>query len=188
MIINVQEIRKGMVFKYEGDLWSVMTMQHVTPGKGGAFVKIRARSQKNGNAKEMNFRSGEKIDTVDIFERRVTYSYKDGSDFVFMDAETFEEYHLDASLCEDVVNFVLLSSELSLNILDGKVMSINIPNFVTLKVVQANPGIKGDTATKATKIVELETGYKLTVPLFVNQGDHLKIDTRTGEYLERIKA
>src|SRR5512138_1632040 len=98
-MMNVQDIRKGMVFKFENDMWSVMSMQHVSPGKGGAFVKVRARSLKSGNSKEMNFRSGEKLDNVDVFEKAVTYLYKEGNEFVFMDNETYEQYHVDPELC-----------------------------------------------------------------------------------------
>jgi len=187
-MINVQDIRKGMVFKFESDLWTVMTMQHVTPGKGGAFVKIRARSQKNGNSKEMSFRSGEKLENVDVFDKVVTYLYKENDKYVFMDNETYEQYHVDEELCEDVDKYVLLNGELTVNIIENKVLSVDVPNFVTLKVVHAEAGLKGDTATKATKPIEVETGYKLQVPLFINEGDLLRIDTRTGEYLERIKA
>jgi elongation factor P len=187
-MINVQDIRKGMAFRFEGDLWTVLSMQHVTPGKGSAFVKIRARSQKTGNAKDYNFRSGEKIDNAEVFEKNVTYSYKEQNHYIFMDNETFEQYHVENELCEDVDKFIVPNGELSVNILDGKVISINIPNFVILKVTHAEAGVKGDTATKATKYVEVETGYKLQVPLFINDGDLLKIDTRTGEYLERIKG
>lgn len=187
-MINVQDIRKGMVFRFEGDLWTVMSMQHVSPGKGGAFVKIKSRSQKTGNSKEMSFRSGEKIETVDVFEKDVTYSYKDGEQFVFMDNENYEQYFVDAELCQEVEKYIVLNGELSANILDGQVLSLNIPNFVKLRVTHAEAGVKGDTATKATKPVELETGYILQVPLFINDGDLLKIDTRTGEYLERVKS
>lgn len=187
-MINVQDIRKGMVFKYEDDLWTVLFMQHVTPGKGGAFVKIRARSLKTGNSKEFNFRSGEKIETVDVFEKAVTYSYKDGDTYVFMDNETFEQYHVDAALCEDVDKYIVLNGELTVSLLDNKVIAVNLPNSVDLKVVHCEPGVKGDTATRATKIVEVETGYRLSVPLFITEGNIIKIDTRTGEYLERINS
>ena len=187
-MMNVQDIRKGMVFKFENDIWTVMSMQHVTPGKGGAFVKIRARSQKSGNAKEMSFRSGEKIENIDVFEKSVTYLYKENDQYVFMDNETYEQYHVDAELCEDIDKFVVLNGELTANIMENKVLSLNIPNFVNLKVIHSEAGIKGDTATKATKPVELETGYTLQVPLFINENDVLRIDTRTGEYLERIKV
>lgn len=184
-MINVQDIRKGMVFKFEEDLWTVMFMQHVTPGKGGAFVKIRARSQKSGNAKEMNFRSGEKLENVDVFENKVTYSYKDGDHFVFMDNVSFEQYNVDKDLCEDVDKYIVLNGELTLSLIDGKVISVNVPNSVELKVIHCEPGVKGDTATRATKTVEVETGHKIIAPLFIAEGNVVRIDTRTGEYVER---
>lgn len=187
-MINVQDVRKGMIYKFEGDIWTVMTMQHISPGKGGAFVKIRARSQKTGNAKEVTFRSGEKIENVNVYEKVVTYLYKEHDDFVFMDNENYEQYHVSADLCEDIEKYVTLNGELKVNILESKILSVNAPNFVNLKVIHSEPGIKGDTATKATKSVELETGHSVTVPLFINEGDVLKIDTRSGEYLERVKS
>jgi len=187
-MINVQDIRKGMVFKLDGDMWTVMFMQHVTPGKGAAFVKIRARSHKTGNSKEMNFRSGEKLEDIQVFEKDATYLYKEGEEFVFMDDETYEQYHVSPDLCEDVQNFVVLNGKVTLSIHEGNVLSVTPPNFVTLRVTKSEPGVKGDTVTRATKTVELETGYKIVVPLFINEGDLLKIDTRTGEYLERVKA
>jgi len=185
-MINVQDIRKGMVYKFEGDLWTVMSMQHVTPGKGSAFVKVRARSMKTGNSKEYNFRSGEKIDNVEIYERPFTYLYKEGDDFVFMDNENYEQYHVSPDLCEDVEKYVIVNGEVIGSIYDGKVLSVAPPNLVVLKVVQADTAVKGDTATKASKYVEIETGHKLLAPLFIKEGDNLKIDTRTDEYVERV--
>ena len=188
MMINVQDIRRGMVYKFEGDLWTVMFMQHVTPGKGAAFVKVKSRSMKTGNSKEYNFRSGEKIDIVDIFEKPVSYLYKDGDHYVFMDSETFEQFNVPADLCEDVDKYIVENGELTVSIYEDKVLSVNPPNMVNLKVIQADNAVKGDTATKTTKYAELETGYKILVPLFINEGDLVKIDTRTGEYLERVKS
>ena len=187
-MINVQDLRKSDVFKHENDLWTVMSTQHVQPGKGGAFIKLRARSYKNGNSKEMSFRSGEKIENVDVIERKVTYSYKDNKQFIFMDNETYEQYNVDEELCEDLEKYIMPSAELSLNMHQNDVLGINFPTTVSLKVIHSEPGIKGDTATKATKTVQVETGFKLNVPLFINVGDLIKIDTRTGEYLERTKV
>ena len=136
-MINVQDIRKGMVYKFEGDLWTVMSMQHVTPGKGSAFVKVRARSMKTGNSKEYNFRSGEKIDNVEIYERPFTYLYKEGDDFVFMDNENYEQYHVSPDLCEDVEKYVIVNGEVIGSIYDGKACCT--PNLVVLKVVQVIP-------------------------------------------------
>ena len=187
-MVNVLDLRKGNVFKYEDDLWNVMSMQHITPGKGQALVKIRARSNKTGNSKEMSFRSGERVEEITVAERYVIYSYKENKQFIFMDNETYEQYHVDEELCEDVEKFLMPNAELSLNIYNNVILSINIPNTVNLRVIHAEPGIKGDTATKATKPVEVETGFTLHVPLFINENELIKIDTRTGEYIERAKA
>ncbi len=187
-MINVLDLRKGNVFKFEDDLWTVMTTQHITPGKGQALVKVRARSNKTGNSKEVTFRSGEKVEFVDVFERKVTYSYKDNKQFVFMDNETFEQYHVDEELSEDLEKYIMPNTELSLNFHSNEILSVNLPTTVSLKVIHSEPGLKGDTATKATKPVQVETGFNLNVPLFINNEDIIKIDTRTGEYLERTKV
>ncbi len=186
MLINVQDIRKGNIYKMDGDLWTVMTFQHVTPGKGGAFVKVKARNMKTGNQKELNYRSGEKIELVDVFEKDATYLYKEGEDYVFMDDETFEQYTVPGDMCEDVEKFVLINGKVRLSIHDGAVLSASPENFVQLRVSHSEPGVRGDTVTKTTKSVEIETGASIQVPLFINEGDLLKIDTRTGDYLERI--
>lgn len=188
MLINVQDIRKGNVYKMDGDLWTVMFFQHVTPGKGGAFVKVKSRNMKTGNQKEVNYRSGEKIELVDVYEKDATYLYKEGDELVFMDDETFEQYHVSAQMCEDVEKFVLLNGKVKLSIYDGAVLSASPENFVQLRVTHSEPGVRGDTVTKTTKSVEIETGASIQVPLFINEGDLLKIDTRNGEYLERING
>lgn len=187
-MINVQDVRKGYVLRFENEVWTVMSMQHVSPGKGQAFVKIRARNQNTGNSKEINFRSGEKIEKLDVFERDATYLYIDGDEFVFMDEENYEQYHVPKELCEDIEKFVVLNGKVSLFILENKVLSVEPPNFVNLKVTRSEPGVKGDTATKATKFVEIETGFEIQVPLFIGMNDLLRIDTRTGEYIERVKG
>jgi elongation factor P len=187
-MMNVQDMRKGMAFKFEGDMWSVMSTQHVTPGKGGAFVKIRARSMSSGNSKEINFRSGEKIENIDVFEKSLTYLYKEGSEFVFMDDETYEQYHVEPELCEEVEKYVILNGKVMASIYESTILTINPPKQVILKVISAEPAVKGDTSTRAMKYVELETGYKLLAPLFIKESEMLKIDTETGDYLERVNS
>jgi len=186
-MINVQDLRKGVIFKYEDDLWTVMTMQHVTSGRGGALVKVRVRSQKAGNSKEISFRSGERVEDIDVYEKHVTYSYKDNAQFVFMDSETYEQYHIDAALCQDVEKYFTENTEMTLSFYNNEILSVNIPNTTALKIVYAEPSVKGNTATRATKLVRVETGLELNVPLFLNEGDIIKIDTDTGDYIERIK-
>jgi elongation factor P len=187
-MISVQELRKGMAFKFEGDLWTVMSMQHVTPGKGSAFVYVRMRSMSTGKSKENNFKSGEKIENVDIFEKKCTYLYQEADELVFMDNETYEQFHVATELCEDVIKYVILNGEVTASFYEGKVLTVVPPNFAVLKVTEADTAVKGDTATRASKYAVLETGHKILVPLFINEGDNLKIDTRTDEYLERVKV
>lgn len=188
MLINVQDIRKNNVYKMDGDLWTVMAFQHVTPGKGGAFVKVKSRNMKTGNQKEINYRSGEKIEIVEVYEKGATYLYDEGDACVFMEDETFEQYHVPIEVCEDVKNFVCLNGKVRLSIYDNTVLSALPENFVVMKVVQSDPGVKGDTVTKTTKSVQIETGYSIQVPLFIKEGDMVKIDTRVGEYLERVNS
>lgn len=187
-MINVQDLRKGVIFKFEDDLWTVMTMNHIKPGKGGAIIKVRVRSHKNGNSKEMVFRSGERVEDIDIIEKPVTYSYKETNQYVFMDNETYEQYFIDAELCDDVEKYITPNSQLTLNMHNNEILSLNIPNTTSLKVVYSEPSVKGNTATRPTKMVKVETGFELNVPMFINEGDFIKIDTETGEYLERIKS
>ena len=187
-MISVNDIKNGMTVEDEGGIFQVLDFQHVKPGKGAAFVKVRARSQKTGNSREYNYKSGDRLEDVQIFEKEATYSYKQGDEYVFMDSETFEQYNVPAELCEDIEHFVLEGGECTIYIYEDAVLSVAAPNFVTLKVIEANPGLKGDTATKATKPVKLETGYEINVPLFIEEGNVLKIDTRTGDYLERVKG
>jgi len=187
-MINVQDLRKGIIFKYENDIWTVMTMEHIKPGKGGAIIKVRVRSHKKGNSKIMSFLSGERVEDIDIVERPVTYSYKDGRQYIFMDNETYEQYSIDAEHCEDVEKYIVPNTQLSLNMHNNEILSINIPNTASLKVVYAEPTVKGNTATRPTKMVRVETGLELNVPMFINEGDIIKIDTETGDYLERIKS
>lgn len=188
MLINVQDIRKGNIYKMDGDLWTVMAFQHVTPGKGGAFVKVKSRNMKTGNQKEINYRSGEKIELMEVYEKSATYLYDEGEDCVFMDDESYEQYHVPADMCEDVKNFVVLNGKVVLSIHDGQVLSASPVTFVVMEVKQSDPGVKGDTVTKTTKSVQIETGYSIQVPLFIKEGDNIKIDTRTGEYLERVNS
>ncbi len=188
MLINVQDIRKGNIYKMDGDLWTVMAFQHVTPGKGGAFVKVKARNMKTGNQKELNYRSGEKIEIVEVYEKGATYLYDEGDDCVFMDDESYEQYHVPIDVCEDVKNFVVLNGKVRLSVHDTTVLSANPETFIVMEVKEADAGVKGDTVTKTTKSVQIETGFSIQVPLFIKVGDNIKIDTRTGEYLERVNS
>jgi len=173
----------------EGELYMIEEYTHRTPGNLRAFVQAKMRSMRNGNLKELRFRSGEEVEMVRTEKKPYQFLYREGSDFVFMDNETYEQINVSEKLVGDGAKF-LKESENS-NILfaeDGSIILVEVPNFVVLEIAETDPGMRGDTATGGTKPAKLETGAVVNVPLFLNEGDKVKVDTRTGQYLERVKA
>lgn len=185
---DTSDFRNGLIIKFKNDLYSIVEFQHVKPGKGGAFVRSTLRNLKTGRVLENTFRAGEKIETVRVERRKYQYLYSDGDSLVCMDNETYEQIYISKNLISDGIKFLKESEEVEV-LLDGSdIISVEIPIFINLKVVETEPGFKGDTATGAVKPAKLETGAQITVPLFINEGDILKVDTRTGEYSERVKS
>ncbi len=185
-LISVNDFRTGVTVEVEGEVWQVMEFQHVKPGKGAAFVRAKLKNMRTGGTVERTFRGGEKIPRARLDKREMQYLYNDGEDYVFMDTETFDQLSLGKDQLGDGVNY--LKEQMMIEILQwqGEILGIELPNFVELEVVETEPGIRGDTASGATKQAVLETGATVQVPLFVDVGDTLRIDTRTGEYMERI--
>ncbi len=185
-LISVNDFRTGVTVEVEGEVWQVMEFQHVKPGKGAAFVRAKLKNMRTGGTVERTFRGGEKIPRARLDKREMQYLYNDGEDYVFMDTETFDQLSLGKEQLGDGVNY--LKEQMMIEILQwqGEILGIELPNFVELEVVETEPGIRGDTASGATKQAVLETGATVQVPLFVDVGDTLRIDTRTGEYMERI--
>lgn len=185
-MISVNDFRTGVTVEVEGEVWQVMEFQHVKPGKGAAFVRAKLKNMRTGGTVERTFRGGEKIPRARLDKREMQYLYNDGEDYVFMDTETFDQLSLGKEQLGDGVNY--LKEQMMIEILQwqGEILGIELPNFVELEVVETEPGIRGDTASGATKQAVLETGATVQVPLFVDVGDTLRIDTRTGEYMERI--
>jgi elongation factor P len=185
-LISVNDFRTGVTVEVEGEVWQVMEFQHVKPGKGAAFVRAKLKNMRTGGTVERTFRGGEKIPRARLDKREMQYLYNDGEDYVFMDTETFDQLSLGKEQLGDGVNY--LKEQMMIEILQwqGEILGIELPNFVELEVVETEPGIRGDTASGATKQAVLETGAAVQVPLFVEVGDILRIDTRTGEYMERI--
>ncbi|MGI6487865.1 MAG: elongation factor P [Syntrophothermaceae bacterium] len=185
-MISVNDFRTGVTVEVEGEVWQVMEFQHVKPGKGAAFVRAKLKNMRTGGTVERTFRGGEKIPRARLDKREMQYLYNDGEDYVFMDTETFDQLSLGKDQLGDGVNY--LKEQMMIEILQwqGEILGIELPNFVELEVVETEPGIRGDTASGATKQAVLETGATVQVPLFVDVGDTLRIDTRTGEYMERI--
>lgn len=184
-MISANELRKGVTFVYDGDVYQVVDFQHVKPGKGAAFVRAKIRSVMNGGAKDVTFNPSEKFENAVISTKEMQYLYNDGQLYYFMDPETFEQIGIEEENVRDAIIYVRENDSVLIKFYEGKPFSIDPPNFVELKVEKTEPGIKGDTATNVTKPATVETGAVINVPIFINEGDVIKIDTRSGEYLSR---
>jgi elongation factor P len=185
-MISTSDLKNGLTIKIDGELFQVIEFQHVKPGKGGAFVKTKLRSLSTGNVLPRTFRSGERLEDAFIEYKKLQFMYSSGDDFHFMEEKTYEQFQLTAEQMGDVPHFLKENMVVNASFYEGKLMSIDAPMFVELAVVEADPGLKGDTAKSGTKSVKLETGYSIQVPLFIEVGNVLKIDTRTGDYVERV--
>jgi len=185
---DTSDFRNGLIIKFKNDLFSIAEFQHVKPGKGGAFVRSTLRNLRTGRVLENTFRAGEKVDIVRVERRKYQYLYSDGDSLVCMDNETYEQINIAKELISDGIKFLKESEEMEVLLNGSEIISVEIPIFINLKVVETEPGFKGDTATGAVKSAKLETGAQISVPLFINEGDILKVDTRTGEYSERVKS
>jgi elongation factor P len=185
---DTSDFRNGLIIKYKNDPYVIVEFQHVKPGKGGAFVRTSLKNLKTGRVLDNTFRSGEGIEIIRVERRKYQYLYKESAGFVLMDNETYEQITVAESLLGDGQEFIKEGTEVEL-LLDDKdqIISIDIPIFVNLAVKETEPGFRGDTANNALKPAIVETGAKINVPLFINEGDLLKIDTRTGAYVERVK-
>lgn len=184
-MISVNDFRTGLTIEVDGDIWQVIEFQHVKPGKGAAFVRSKLRNLRSGAIQEKTFRAGEKVNRAHIENRKMQFLYASGNRYTFMDEETYEQIELDEKQLQYEKKF--LKENMSVNVLSyqGETIGVDLPNNVELRVVETEPGVKGDTASGATKSATLETGLVVQVPLFVNENDVLVIDTRSGEYVSR---
>lgn len=185
-MISTSDLKNGLTIKMDGQLFQVIEFQHVKPGKGGAFVRTKLRGLNTGNVLERTFRSGEKLEDAFIEYKKLQFMYASGDEYHFMDEKTYEQFQIHTDHLGDVPHFLKENMVVTASFYEGKLMSVEAPMFVELAVVEADPGLKGDTAKSGTKSVKLETGYSIQVPLFVEAGNVLKIDTRTGDYVERV--
>lgn len=185
-MITANDLRKGVLFKMDGDLYAVVSFQHVKPGKGPAFVRTKIRNLKKDAIVDRTFRPDEKLEDVYIDRRRMQYLYDDGEGSVFMDTETYEQESIPNELIREEKQFLKENELVEVSFHDGRVISVDLPTFVELKITHTEPGLKGDTATTTYKAATVETGAVIQVPLFVNENDSIKVDTRTGEYVERL--
>ena len=184
-MVDAGSFKNGITIQYENGIWQVIEFQHVKPGKGAAFVRTKFKNVITGSVVERSFNPTEKFPTAFIERKDMQYSYSDGQLYYFMDMETYEQVPISEDILGD--NFKFVKEEMICKICSykGSVFAVEPPTFVELEVTETEPGVKGDTATNATKPATLETGAELRVPLFINQGDKVRIDTRTGEYMER---
>lgn len=184
-MISVNDFKTGLSIEVDGDIFSVTDFQHVKPGKGAAFVRSKLKNLRNGNVVEKTFRAGETVARALIENRQVQYLYNSGNEYTFMDNETYDQFELSKKQLEWELNFLKENMNVNIASYQGEIIGITIPNSVELTVTETEPGIKGNTATGATKNAKLETGLSVQVPLFINEGDVLIIDTREGKYVSR---
>lgn len=184
---STAEFRKGLKIEFKGEPYIIVDFQHHKPGKGGAMMRTRLKNMITGRVLEETFRSGEKVGVPDLREREVQYIYQAEGKYHFMDQETFEEVALDEEHMGESRNFLQENVNLKLLFYQDQPIGLELPTFVELRVAETEPGVKGDTATGGTKPATLETGAVVQVPLFINEGEMVRIDTRTGEYIERVK-
>ncbi len=183
---DTSEIRKGLKIQIDGTPYTVVDFQFVKPGKGQPFTRTKLRNMLTGSVVERTYKSGEKLDKADMEERQMQYLYAEGDHFVFMDTTSYDQMHITQAQIGDNRFYLLDGTMVDVLLFEGKPIGVTPPTFVVLKVVQTDPGFKGDTATGSTKPATLETGLQVNVPLFVNEGEYLKIDTRTIAYVERV--
>ncbi|KHF42732.1 elongation factor P [Saccharomonospora viridis] len=185
LVATTNDLKNGMVLVLDGELWSVVSFQHVKPGKGGAFVRTTLKHVTSGKVVDRTFNAGTKVDTATVDRRQMTYLYNDGTDYVFMDGQTYEQLELSADLVGDAAKFLLENTEVEVGMHEETPLYVELPTAVELVVEHTEPGVQGDRSTGGTKPATLETGAEIQVPLFVNTGDKVKVDTRDGRYLGR---
>lgn len=184
-MVSAGDFRNGVTFEMDGNVVQVIEFQHVKPGKGAAFVRTKIRNVMTGSVVERTFNPSDKYPTAFVERREMQYLYKDGDLFYFMDNETYENIPVNSALLGDSFKFVKENTDVKILSYKGSVFGVEPPNFAELIISDTEPGVRGDTATNVTKPATLETGANIRVPLFINQGDKIRIDTRTGEYMER---
>ena len=187
MQVSTADFKKGLKIEFDGQPYTIVDFQHVKPGKGGAFVRTKLKHMRQGRVIDNTFRAGEKVELVDFEEKHMQYLYKDDR-YHFMDTETFDQISLSPEEVGDARDFLKENTEVDILFIDGSPVTVELPTFMELAIAKTDPGIRGDTATGGSKPATLESGAVVQVPLFLNQGDIVKIDTRTAEYLGRVAA
>ena len=183
---TTNDLKNGLVLNLDGDLWTVVEFQHVKPGKGGAFVRTTLKNVLSGKVVDRTFNAGVKIDTATVDKRGMTYLYREGAEFVFMDAETYDQIHVPADTVGTAADYLLENAEAVVAVHDGMPLYVELPTSVELVISHTDPGLQGDRSTGGTKPATLETGATIQVPLFLSTGEKVKVDTRDGRYLGRV--
>ncbi|EKF23969.1 translation elongation factor P [Mycolicibacterium hassiacum DSM 44199] len=182
------DFKNGLVLQIDGQLWQIVEFQHVKPGKGPAFVRTKLKNVVSGKIVDKTFNAGVKVETATVDRRDATYLYRDGNEYVFMDSENFEQHQLPESLVGDASKYLLESLPVQIAFHDGTPLYLELPVSVELEVTHTEPGLQGDRSNAGTKPATVETGAEIQVPLFINTGDKVKVDTRDGSYLGRVNA
>lgn len=185
-MISTNDFHTGLTIELDGDIYMVIDFQHVKPGKGSAFVRSKLKNLRSGSTTERTFRAGEKVPRALIERKEMEYLYGSGEEYIFMDTESYEQISLSRETLGDNLKYLKENMQLNILLFKGEIIGLELPNSVELKVVETEPGFKGDTAAGGSKPAKLETGLVVQVPFFINEGDVLRIDTRTGAYLERV--
>ncbi len=186
MAVDTSQFRNGLKIEIDGEPFSIVYFQHVKTGKGGAFVRTKIKNLKSGRVLDRRFRAGEKVEKADIEDRKMQFLYHDGDQLVFMDSETYDQIPFSAEQVGDASKFLRENLDVDVLFWRDQPINIELPSFVDVLVTQCDPGLKGDTASGATKPATLETGAVVQVPLFLKEGERIRVDTRSGEYVERV--
>ena len=184
---TTNDLKNGMVLVLDKQLWSVVEFQHVKPGKGPAFVRTKLKNVTSGKSIDKTFNAGTKVETANVDRRDMQYLYHDGTDYVFMDAKDYDQVNISAELVGDAANYMLENQDLQISFHEGTPLSVELPPSVELTITHTEPGLQGDRSTGGSKPATLETGYEIQVPLFLEEGVKVKVDTRSGDYLGRVK-
>jgi len=185
-VATTNDLKNGLVLNLDGQLWSVVEFQHVKPGKGGAFVRTKLKNVLSGKVVDKTFNAGTRVDTATVDKRDMQFLYKDGEDFVFMDSTTYDQVHIGAATVGSAANFMLENQDAIVAVHEGTPLYLELPTSVVLEITYTEPGLQGDRSTGGTKPATVGTGYEIQVPLFLETGTKVKIDTRTGDYLGRV--
>jgi elongation factor P len=182
---TTNDLKNGMILKIDGNLWKILEFQHVKPGKGGAFVRTKLKNITSGKVIDRTYNAGTKVENVTVDRREMQFLYKQGNEYVFMDLENYNQINISETVVDNAKNFLIDGSEVTIAMFEDNPIYISMPHSVILKIIKTDPGLQGNRSNAGNKSAVVETGYKLQVPLFINENDNIKIDTLNGEYISK---